>query len=161
MDSGRPCCFCGHHLDAQGSHCLSCMAGGDAATLHNRLLRFLRTGGVEARPRTFSWTSSRAMVDAGLPTSFASQRWLWLKSCPMEPERYARSQFAWTLRSSMLWARTTGDTQLSDRDRLPTFTAQLKPPATTSVTSAGRRGTASGRICMRFRAVWPNMRTLP
>ena len=20
MDSGRPCCFCGHHLDAQGSH---------------------------------------------------------------------------------------------------------------------------------------------
>ena len=35
MDSGMPCCFCGHHLDAQGSHCLSCMAGGDATTLHN------------------------------------------------------------------------------------------------------------------------------
>ena len=35
MDSGMPCCFCGHHLDAQGSHCLSCMAEGDAATLHN------------------------------------------------------------------------------------------------------------------------------
>ena len=35
MDSGMPCCFCGHHLDAQGSYCLSCMAGGDATTLHN------------------------------------------------------------------------------------------------------------------------------
>ena len=35
MDSGMPCCFCGHHLEAQGSHCLSCMAGRDATTLHN------------------------------------------------------------------------------------------------------------------------------
>ena len=35
MDSGMPCCFCGHHLDAQGSHCLSCMAGGEATTLQN------------------------------------------------------------------------------------------------------------------------------
>ena len=30
MDSGMPCCFCGHHLDAQGSHCFSCRAGRDA-----------------------------------------------------------------------------------------------------------------------------------
>ena len=35
MDSGMPCCFCGHHLDALLLHCLSCMAGGDATTLHN------------------------------------------------------------------------------------------------------------------------------
>ena len=35
MDSGRPCCYCGQHLDAQVSHCLSCMAGGDATTQHN------------------------------------------------------------------------------------------------------------------------------
>ena len=35
LDSGRPCCFCGQHLDAQGSHCLYCMAGGDATTQHN------------------------------------------------------------------------------------------------------------------------------
>ena len=39
MDGGMPCCFCGHHLDEQGSHCLSCMAGGgDATTLHNGVL---------------------------------------------------------------------------------------------------------------------------
>ena len=35
MDSGRPCCFCGQPLGAQGSHCPSCMAGGDATTQHN------------------------------------------------------------------------------------------------------------------------------
>ena len=35
MDSGRPCCYCGQHLDAQESHCLSCMAGRDATTQHN------------------------------------------------------------------------------------------------------------------------------
>ena len=35
MDSGMPCCFCGHHLDAQGSHCSHVWRGGDATTLYN------------------------------------------------------------------------------------------------------------------------------
>ena len=34
MDSGRAATV-GQHLDAQWSHCLSCMAGGDATTQHN------------------------------------------------------------------------------------------------------------------------------
>ena len=35
MDSGRPCCYCGQHLDALGLHCLSCMAVRDASTQQN------------------------------------------------------------------------------------------------------------------------------
>ena len=100
-------------------------------------------------------------VVAGLPTSFASQPWLLVVSCPMEPERYARSQFAWTLRSLMLWARTTGDTQRSERDPRLMSTALRKLPATTSATNAGRQGIASGRLCMRSRAAWPRTRTRP
>ena len=38
MDSSRPCCCCGEHLDAQGSHCFSCMDGEDATTQHNAVL---------------------------------------------------------------------------------------------------------------------------
>ena len=40
MDSERPCCYRGQHLDAQGSHCLLCMAGGDATTQHNAVRDF-------------------------------------------------------------------------------------------------------------------------
>ena len=55
MDSGRPCGYCGQHLDAQGSHCLI-MHGWwgcyDAAQRGSgRLLRFLRTRWVEADQR--------------------------------------------------------------------------------------------------------------
>ena len=35
MDSGMLCSYCGQHLDAHGSHCLSCVAGRDATTQHN------------------------------------------------------------------------------------------------------------------------------
>ena len=167
MDSGMPCCFCGHHLDAQGSHCLSCMAGGDATTLHNGVrdvyFDFCELAGLRpiSEAQTFFWMSSPLTVVAGLPTSFASQPWLSPVPCPMEPERYARSQFAWTLRSLMLWARTTGDTQRSARGPLLISTALRKLPATTSPTNVGRQGIASGRLCMRSRAAWPRMRTRP
>jgi hypothetical protein len=35
MDAGTPCQMCGAMLDAEGMHCLSCMAGGDAVLEHN------------------------------------------------------------------------------------------------------------------------------
>ena len=87
------------------------------------------------------------MVVAGLRTFCASQLWLSPEFCPMEPERFARSLSVWTWRSSVRWAKTTGDMQLSDLDLLPTVSVWLKLLATTSATSAGQPDTASGRLC--------------
>ena len=37
MEGGQPCGFCGLVLDSKGLHCWSCMAGGDATSVHNRI----------------------------------------------------------------------------------------------------------------------------
>ena len=151
MDSGMPCCFCGHHLDAQGSHCLSCMAGGDATTLHNGVrdvyFDFCERAGL------------RPISEA--PNILLDVFTLGGRCRPADIPRYARSQFAWTLRSSMLWARITGDTQRSERGPPRMSTALRKLPATTSATNVGLQGIASGQLCMRSRAAWPRMRTRP
>ena len=108
--------------------------GGDATTLHNGVrdvyFDFCERAGLRpiSEAQTFFWMSSPLTVAAGLPTSFASQPWLSPVSCPMEPGRHARSQFAWTLRSSMLWARITGDTQRSERGPPRMSTALRKLP---------------------------------
>ena len=96
------------------------------------------------------------MVVDGLLTFRVSQLWLLPVFCPMDPERFARSQSVWTWRSSIRWAKTTGDMQLSDPGLLPTVTALLKRLVTTSATSALQPDTDSGKLFTKSRVAWPD-----
>ena len=75
----------------------------------------------------------------GLRTSQAFQLWPSLKIFPMEPKRSTRSRFAWTLLSSVLWARIIGDAQQCVRDQQRTFPAQPKLLATFDPSSLTRQ----------------------
>ena len=70
----------------------STMRFGTSASISANALGWDRS----ARHGTFFTTSSLAMVVAGLLTFCVSQLWLLPVFCPLEPERFARSQSVWT-----------------------------------------------------------------
>ena len=171
MDSGMPCCFCGHHLDAQGSHCLSCMAGGDATTLHNGVrdvyFDFCERAGlrpISEAPNilldVFTLDGRCRPADILCIPALALARVLPNGARAVRTEPVCMDIAVINALGQDHW-RHTAVRAGSERGPPRMSTALRKLPATTSATNVGPQGIASGRLCMRSRAAWPRMRTRP